>query len=439
MKKAVITILGTIGGRFDNKQNKFVFVESTSKSTYYGKNVIDLEEEKYINTLPLLIDVYSKDYEIIPIYTKDAREIQEKVLEKLENKKEYLSIFKNGYEIEDEKNIDKIFEIFEKIFSKDYEEFIIDVTHGFRHLPLLLLIEILIKNFQDNSKISKILFAKEIDKPRADNDFSGKYEFMDLKEYMDLANLAFILETFKKNYTLPLHIKLSKEFENLEIKLQKFSEDFMVLNINALFKDAVPSLIDELKKINKVSINKQVKELINHLENEFKYEKIHRYKTYYNLAFNLKERGYLLNSLALLYESVRFFLRAYLRAQYPQIIEKIEKYYKSDDYLIGDFCMNKVFKTSKKDEKIEKKFNNFKLKDILTLDEYKKLVKSIPYELKKWEECEYSEDRQADIFNCISYARNNFAHANHLNNYEEVKKSIDRLFYEFNNKVEGKL
>ena len=435
MKKAVITILGTIGGRFEQDKKEFVFVKNTSKSYYEGNGVIELDKNYYIDTLPILIDVY-KDADIIPIFTKDAKKIQIEVLRELEDKEDYLYIFENGYEIR-ENDIDEIFEVFEKIFNKDYDEFIIDVTHGFRHLPLLLLIEVLIKNFQDNSKISKILFAKELIKPTKDNNFSGKYEFIDLKEYLDLANLAFVLETFKKNYTLPLHIKLNEEFKFLEEKLNEFSEDLMVLNIESLFKSAVPELINELKKVQKPSIIHQVKDLIKHLEEEFSYEGKYRYETYYNLAYNLRERGYLLNSLALLYESVRLFLRVYLNKKCPEIMEKVEEFFENDDYAIGDFCMNKVFNSSKKN--IIKKYNklNQSLKEILSIEEYKKLISSIPNTLRRWEKCIFAQKGEASIFNCISYARNNFAHANKFNNYDEVKENIDYLFEKFSEKIKG--
>ena len=60
-KKAVITILGLIGGN-DNHQ----------KATYYFE---DKKEEKkdYFNTFPLLIEKFSNDYKIVPLYTKEAK------------------------------------------------------------------------------------------------------------------------------------------------------------------------------------------------------------------------------------------------------------------------------------------------------------------------------------------------------------------------------
>jgi CRISPR-associated DxTHG motif protein len=443
MKRAVITILGTIGGRFDQNLRKFVFVSDTNKSKYIGGDVINLVKDMYVNTLPVLIDAYP-DADIIPIYTKDAREVQERVLKELEKKGDYLYIFENGYEIKDENNFDEIFSLFEEIFKKDYDEFIIDVTHGFRHLPLLLLIELLIKNFQDNSKISKILFAKELDKPTKDNNFSGKYQFIDLKEYLDLANVAFVLETFEKNYTLPLHIQLGKEFEELTLALKKFSEDIMALNIDSLFKVAVPGLIEELEKINKPSIKNQVEGIISHLEEDFEYEGKRRWETYYNVAYELKEKGYLLNSLALLYESVRLFLKAFLEYKYPEIMKKVEEFYEGDDYKIGDFCMNKVFNVAKRSTSIDKAFDrNCKVRirgreiEIITFDEYQKLIKAIEKEFLKEDNCLYDKKRKrADLFNCISYARNNFAHANKENDFKEVKTSIDKLFSCFKNKTE---
>ena len=60
-KKAIITILGK-AGELDNH----------TKAKYYFEWKKAVQNE-YFNTFPLLIENFSKSYEIVPIYTKDAQ------------------------------------------------------------------------------------------------------------------------------------------------------------------------------------------------------------------------------------------------------------------------------------------------------------------------------------------------------------------------------
>jgi CRISPR-associated DxTHG motif protein len=371
MKKAVITILGTIGGKFDKNKQKFIFTENTNKSCYYSTNkVIDIKKEKYINTLPLLIDNF--DCDIIPIFTKDAKEIQQDVLKKLEdiNNKDY--IFKDDYLIDDEQNFENLFSLIHKIIDNPkYDTLIIDVTHGFRHLPLLMLIELMIVHFQDTSKIEKILFAKEDEKPTENNKFVGKYNFIDLKEYLELANISFVLTTFNKNYTVANHIK-SKKYENLINALNDFSDDLMALNLNNMFDRNIGKLQRELNKIDNIAIKSQAKKLSEHINNKFK-KANKRYLTYYNLSKELFEKKYMLISLSLLNESLRLYIKTTIKKEHKQIVEKIENAYNQDLYRIGDFFV--------KLERIEdyEKFN----RDIITNNEFNKLKQDFPYKVKE--------------------------------------------------------
>lgn len=81
-----------------------------------------------------------------------------------------------------------------------YDEVIVDVSHGFRHLPILMVVDLIIQNFQDTSKIKQILFAKEIDKHEKDK--KGVYEIIDLKEYLTLQISLLFLQLLKKTIQL---------------------------------------------------------------------------------------------------------------------------------------------------------------------------------------------------------------------------------------------
>ena len=126
--KAIITILGK-AGELDNH----------TKAKYYFEGKKEVQKE-YFNTFPLLIENFSKRYEIVPIYTKDAQNANIKVL-----KKENLEFnsFNSNYLIHDDKDFKNIFKIINETIAS-YEEVIVDVSHGFRHLPILMIVDLII-------------------------------------------------------------------------------------------------------------------------------------------------------------------------------------------------------------------------------------------------------------------------------------------------------
>lgn len=120
MKKAVITIL-RMAGR-NSKEASYIF---------------EGNKLKYYNTLPLLINYYRASYEIVPIFTKDAKELNIEILQKSNIKDSFINkIFDEKNLIKDDKNFDKIFKIINDR-SGDFDKVIVDVSHGFRHLPIL--------------------------------------------------------------------------------------------------------------------------------------------------------------------------------------------------------------------------------------------------------------------------------------------------------------
>ena len=95
-KKAVITILGTIGGNDNHKEAMYYFEENKE------------EKKEYFNTFPLLIEKFSNDYKIVPLYTKEAKSVNEKVLQKSDIA---FANFDEKYFIDDDKNFTKLFNI----------------------------------------------------------------------------------------------------------------------------------------------------------------------------------------------------------------------------------------------------------------------------------------------------------------------------------------
>ena len=387
--KAIITILGK-AGELDNH----------TKAKYYFEWKKEVQKE-YFNTFPLLIENFSKRYEIVPIYTKDAQNANIKVL-----KKENLEFnsFNSNCLIHDDKDFKNIFKIINETIAS-YEEVIVDVSHGFRHLPILMIVDLIIQNFQDTQKIKKILFAKEIQAFK-------EYEIIDLKEYLELANISFVLTTFEKNYTVASHIK-SVKYSKLLKELNDFSNDLMALNIGNLLKTS-KELIEELDKIDDISIKTQAEtlKLVIQQLTDFKNKK--RYLVYYQLSKNLFEKEYMLLSLALLYESIRMYIKSYIKNKHLDLVEDIERQLNHDLYKIGDFFKNLSWRSYSQ----FLKQNKTKL-NIIESD-YIKLANSYPSRLKQ-------------LYSDIDKKRNNLAHANSNGKFEDIKKSINDLLINYEN------
>ena len=385
--KAIITILGKAGE-----------LDTHTKAKYYFEWKKEVQKE-YFNTFPLLIENFSKSYEIVPIYTKDAQNANIKVL-----KKENLEFnsFNSNCLIHDDKDFKNIFKIINETIAS-YQEVIVDVSHGFRHLPILMIVDLIIQNFQDTQKIKKILFAKEIQAFK-------EYEIIDLKEYLELANISFVLTTFEKNYTVASHIK-SVKYSKLLKELNDFSNDLMALNIGNLLKTS-KELIEELDKIDDISIKTQAEtlKLVIQQLTDFKNKK--RYLVYYQLSKNLFEKEYMLLSLALLYESIRMYIKSYIKNKYIDLVEDIELQLNYDLYKIGSFFKNLSWRNYSQ-------FQNQNKTNLNIIEsDYIKLANSYPKHLNQ-------------LYSDIDKKRNNLAHANSNGKFEDIKKSIKELIINY--------
>lgn len=396
-KKAVITILGLIG-EYDNHQ----------KATYYFEEKKE-EKKEYFNTFPLLIEKFSNDYKIVPLHTKEAKSVNEKVLQRSDIT---FVNFEEKYFIDDDKNFTKLFNIINSAIE-EYDELIIDVSHGFRHLPILMVVDLIIQNFQDTSKIKQIFFAKEIVQYK-------EYEIIDLKEYLDLANISFVLTTFEKNYTVASHIK-SEKYKKLLKELNDFSNDLMALNIGNLKKTA-NELIIELDKIEEISIEKQalkLKETVQQLSN---FENNDLYFYYYQLSKTLFEKNYILLSLTLLYESTVLFIVFSIEKKNNDIYKKLENHFKnkfSEKYIyqLGDLLKN-LHRNFVDNNKINRNLLNEK-EYLLLQNSYKSL------NIQK-----LSKD--------INDKRNNLAHANSIKSFQDISQEVSKLIFQYESQIINK-
>jgi len=320
MKKAVITILGLAGGKVEKKDEKMIATNFQDKQKYYFEknNTNDIQEE-YTNTLPLLMDKYKEPhYTIIPIFTKEAKLLQTKLLKENENKSD-TNFFNDDYLINDDNDFEAILNTINSALSiTKYDKFIIDLTHGFRHLPILATISLIMKNISYPKKIEHIWFAqekikpekKEGDKPKV----QGEYHVIDLKDYLDLANLSYMLSMFNQNYTISNQMTFSKdEYTKLSKELKTFSEHFLANSLKPLIEGTVSKNIIEklttLKEDEKVNnFSDDIDKIIGHIKSiqQLKDEK-NEWMKLYTLSKIMCDGGYMLNAITLLFEAIGFY------------------------------------------------------------------------------------------------------------------------------------
>ena len=327
-KKAVITILGMSGV----KQNK---VADKCLYTIDGKTI-----ENY-NIFPALIKKYSPEYKIEPLYTKEAKQAQEIVLE-AEGIKNIVFDDQRGL-LDDVNDFEAVFSTIDKIMTR-YDEVIVDVSHGFRHLPILMIIDVIIRGLGNSSKISKILFAKEIDQFK-------EYEVIDLKQYVDLASFAFVVTNFKDNFTISNHIDISApKLQGLIKAMKKFSGDILSLSLESLVSKSSEGLIKEIdcaiKEFGTSAFTRDLEALKSLISKSFAVKGKKRYQSYYDISKALFERGYYSNSLAILNEGVGLYVKSMAKQIFIDKVNAIEtKIEKKESHKTHNFyALSSAFK-----------------------------------------------------------------------------------------------
>jgi len=336
MKKAVITICGLIGVSKPNPNKdgepKFILKTEEDKALYTTElKTVSLETKKhYINMLPLLFNNFGNDYDIIALATKKAKTEQIKVLE-FEKLKDDEIIFQD---IEEDKATEysDYFKMVNTLLN-EYQEVIVDLSHGFRHLPILTLINLIIQNIKNPSKIKHILFAQEIVPNK-------EYKIIDLRDYLGLAKLTFVLANFNENYTIGNQLIFNNpNYQELVDRLRIISGHILGNSIKALI-DGDDSLVEQTVKQfealmqsdqNIKNFSSQIDEIIKHLQNIQDLKNEEHYMKLFKLSQMMSKREYLLNSITLLNESIGLYCAKKLGSISDEIQKHINKYLDEND------------------------------------------------------------------------------------------------------------
>ncbi|MDR0579380.1 MAG: TM1812 family CRISPR-associated protein [Campylobacteraceae bacterium] len=382
----IVTILGK-----SNTNVKYQYDEQL-------QNKFQLKKSDYNNMLTLLIDNF--DHEIIPIFTPEAKKVQIDVLKK-EFGSDYSSIFNEKYLIEDDKNYYDILSLINDAIAEN-DEYIIDLTHGFRHIPILATISLITHNINNSSNIKHIFFAKEI-KPRKE------YEIIDLKEYLELANMSYMLASFANNYTVSKIADFADQsFADLKDNLEKLSNHLLsnsLKNISELLEETL-RYINEILQNKKVLIFKHSLESIEkHVKELQALSKIEQTsKRLFEFSKLLYERGYLLNAITLLFEAIGCYCMESLIEIDTVVREYIKGFGRHYDQV--QKCRSIIAKFPKSGkEGVQEKINNFlQGKNIESFQKFIEEAKNL---------------------------RNNLAHGNHEEGIKDVKEKFFKLTNEY--------
>jgi CRISPR-associated DxTHG motif protein len=317
-KTQIITIVGTVTGGEENKRARYKYDESLKESL----NGFPLRKHDYINMLPLLIENFRDNNTIIPVFTEKAKEVQIDVLKK-EGVEIDHTFFDEKYRIKDEKDFYSVLSLINSLMSQD-NEYIIDLTHGFRHIPILAAISIIAQGLNEKSKIKHILFAKEI--------VAGKeYEIIDLREYLELANISYVLENFADNYNVSSRIIFTDEnFQKLNAELKTLSEHILSNSLQQIFsasvlKDIICKIDDILKNDKVATFKNSLEKIKRHIGELQGLQTYQTSKQFFEFSKLLSKKGYLLNAITLLFEAIGY----YCVESFEDIADEVKKYIKT--------------------------------------------------------------------------------------------------------------
>ena len=381
----------------------------------YGDKLKDtylLKRERYINMLPLLIDNFGVQ-DVVPIFTLSAKDVQTKVLEKeLQNK--HNEIFKDKNFIDDENDFYSILRIINDVTSGN-EEYIIDLTHGFRHIPILATISLISQSLNNTNKIKHIFFAKE-------KVAREEYEIIDLKEYLELANMSYVLESFNYNYTVALVSKFkNKNFRDLASQLSTISNHILSNSLKALNND-VGKILNNIDFILK---NEQIETFKSSLEDIrlhiMELQQIGKEKDsikFYRMSRILNSKGYLLNAITLLFEAIGHYCA-----------ESFECFGVDIKVHINNFKKNKKFNTYDLTHESRTFVKRMELKDRAYLTKHGDMIYD---SIKKKLESIKTLGAFRDFIQDAEKLRNNLAHGNSSERVEDSKLELSKLLDKYN-------
>jgi len=365
----IISILGTAGRDFNTKEKA---------SFFYDCDCLGKESGDFCNSLDMLLQHYPVD-EGYFIGTEVAIDFQKKLLTFDAEKHHFITV--------EDDSLDDIFEKILELLNKEQGETILDITHGFRHQPIMAIFASTLSQFLERKDL-KIIYAKEKERFKS-------YEYIYLNEYIEITQISLLLTGFIRtlNFIPVSNMKLlnNKVFED-------FSKSLLSNDINGVEKN-YKLLQEELTALRANGELKHISNLIEKVEKELRplamFEPLSSFQKYILLSKMMVEKNYLVVSLAYIFES----LREYCSYRFEGICADIEF---RDDYQRNDNVMKTI--------------GNFR-KENMILNRYSNLYALNKAEFKKVNK----------LYNKLRKRRNALAHINKNSRFEDIKKDLEEM------------
>ena len=288
MSAHIISILGLAGKNF-------------TKSTYSKDLDLPLKSGDFYNSTHCLIDSFDKSATYTFIGTQESIALHKSLFENTPHFKEIFDKY-TPIEIASDGIEDIFHHILESITSTQSQNIILDITHGFRHQPIIASSASTLAQINTNKSIT-IIFAKEIE-PRT------KYQYISLDKYLQINLIAISLQTFAKTLTVP---QISKQESNPLIKVLKdFSISLHANDFNSIFKN-LDKTIAELQKIKDSEDFKGLENIlaeVNNILTTFTDIKCAQkdYDKHCKLATFMHQKGFYLIAATYIYEAIALYI-----------------------------------------------------------------------------------------------------------------------------------
>jgi len=380
----IVSILGT-SGAFKNRENCTPARDEKGnikfQSAKYESKVLGKKGGVCKNATEFLLERY--DDKFVFIGTQCAIDFQKIILEEsLKNKEvEYVVI-------ED----DSLDDIFEKILEllQHNTEVILDITHGFRHQPIMAIFASTLSQFLERKDL-KIIFAKEIV-------MFQEYRYIYLTEYIEITQISLLLTGFIR--TLNFIPVQNMQLLNNEV-FENFSKSLLSNDLKGVEKN-YGLLSDELRRLKQNEELKHISHLIEKVEAELRplalFAPLLHFQKYIFLAKLTVDKNYIIVAYAYIFES----LREYCAYRFEEICSNIDF---KDDYAKNQAVMTTIgnFHWASFGTEILKKHPNIYTKNKTA---FKKVQK---------------------LYDKIRKRRNALAHINKTKDFEDIKRDLEKI------------
>ncbi len=212
----------------------------------------------------------------------------------------------NAVEIDSDAEAKSIFALIHKYSTANT---VLDLTQGFRHIPMMSLLSAMYAKNGNNIEYKNILYGKT--KNAEDNPYhhSCSYIFVSLMEYVDISDMATVVETFMFSAVLPkLRIK-EKRFQSAVHALQRLSNSIFANDIVSSIKHASLAW-EEFEKLRQTMPEFQglSQRLFDDLDRIIKLQHLSQRERMHLFARYLFDKNLLLQAVTVLFESMLAYL-----------------------------------------------------------------------------------------------------------------------------------